>query len=192
MLNIGPPLLDSQMQILFKSLLKVGTIFPFYCRVEKLHPFFYFCNGERWLPESPQGVALLGLDDDFKEDWGIAIDEDGLVPLPNFFDANCNGYFPRPVDGVSRLPGSVQEDAIVNIVGSNGVYSMVIKNNTNFFMTGPYNKRLTNEYNYAFTTAPANYSDFCVVDFDASLQVNTATEVRPKNIGFTPAIFLNV
>jgi hypothetical protein len=164
-----------------------GKIELFSCRPNKLKPGWYVCNGEYYLLASPQGQALAGLDEDFKEDWGIIINGDN-IRLPSLFDDDGKGYFLRPVDGVTLLPGRKQGDAMQNITASTEIYGTKLKSAP--ASSGAYTDRL-NILNITFSTTQISDRDWLYVpDFDASNVVPTDDENRPINIGFVPAIYL--
>jgi hypothetical protein len=167
-------------------------IYIFTCRPENLPWGFYVPNGDKFDSDSPQGLALLALDEDIRTDWGIA-ESGGEVNLPDFFDADGYPYFPRPVDGTSRLPGSVQGDAIRNIAGNDSTARDRRKSGTGniWSITGPYAINVIEYENRSVQTGTASTHDYVNIKFDASLAVPTANENRPKNIGLTYAMFLN-
>jgi hypothetical protein len=157
----------------------------------ELPDFWYFCNGDRYSLSSPQGQALARLSAAFKAGWIIEIDQDDTINVPNFFNEEGDGYFIRPADGVSRLPGSVQGDAMRNFPGQVGGYAMVVRSLDNTKPSGPFEKTLMTA-NAALLGTNANDQDQYTIRFDPSLVVPTAEENRPINVAMTPAIFLAV
>lgn len=159
--------------------------FPF--RADELPFGWYPRNGQEIALDTPQGQALNSLSDAYKEDWGIAVREDGgemVINLPNAFNSDGRGYFIR----AGSEPGVVQGDAIRNITGSaysyngSGVFTKV--HFTGAFYTG-------NAVTYAYS-AELNSNGCNQIIFDASRIVPTAEENRPINITMTPAIYLGV
>ena len=171
----------------------VGRFAFFPYRTASLPFGWYHPNGDQYAVGTPQGMVLVAFPAIFKEDWGI-VESGGYVSLPSIYDDEGNGLFPRPVDGIERLPGSIQEDAIVNIAGINGILSYINNKQDpdNYSQTGPFYRRMTSYPGLGYMTYNNGNLDLGAVDFDASLQVNTATEVRPRNIGMTPAFYLGV
>lgn len=167
-------------------------LLPF--RSTELPTGWYFCNGDRYGLDSPQGEALNALPFNFKADWGIAV-TGANIGLPNLF-ANGEGYFLRPVNNTSRLPGTVQDDAIRNITGTFGLAPSVglTHNGSGFgsstfsgaFKSSGYTKA------YSSNSYAMGYNTIGDLMFDASRSVATANENRPRNIGMTPAIYLGV
>ena len=127
------------------------------------------------------------LSTNFKKDWGISVSGNN-INLPNWFDTDGRGFFPRAVDGESRTPGNVQEDAIRNIEGRiDGNHSAESKN------------AVAASGAVYLHSAGIRRGVEAVIDnngvlwsFDAARVVPTAEENRPQNIGMTPAIFLGV
>lgn len=165
-------------------------LLPF--RAGELPSGWYFCNGDRFALASAPGAALNALSAAFKTDWGIGA-ADGSINLPNLFSAGV-GYFLRAVDNAARLPGAVQGDAIRNIVGEynysatiGSVLSDTSQGTTT--LSGAFHAGAFSKGN-GFTRA--SYGDGKVADllFDASRCVPVADEIRPMNIGMTPAIYL--
>ncbi len=154
---------------------------------------WYFCNGDRFAVSGPQGAVLNNLPATMKADWGIAA-SGGTINLPNLI-AN-GGAFLRAVDNSTRFPGSAQADAIRNIVGSFafsdaiGIVSQGASVGsgilTGAFTTGVATKTFGL---YRTSLSGGKGSD---LEFDASRSVPVADEVRPRNIGMTPAIYLGV
>jgi hypothetical protein len=187
MSNLEPPEVGARLDYLFDRLPRSGDIFFFGCRPESLRPNFYVMNGDKFPSDSDEGAELLALDADFRSDWGIA-ESGGEVNLPDFFDADGYPYFPRPVDGTSRLPGSVQGDAIREIEGSPVTAGI---RGYPYTMTGPFELQ-SSEAAYAWQVTASAQHRAGEWKFKASLAVPTALENRPKNIGVIAAMYLNV
>lgn len=155
---------------------------------------WYFCNGDRFSLASDQGEALYTLPVLMKSDWGITA-KDGSINLPNLFSGN-DGYFLRSANNSSRYPGNAQTDAMRNITGSFSfvdsagivMHSAAIGASTlsgAFFSYGGAKTFGPQLYSYGASTSGD-------LQFDASRCAPTAHEVRPMNIGMTPAIYLGV
>ena len=171
---------------LLSRALKPGMLGLFPFDPDDLETGWYIPNGDLYQLASAQGQALYALPEGLKAHWGIAV-ADGYINLPDLFDEDGNVPFLRPVDGFGRLPGSVQDDAIVNITGSSpfqGVYgagqigegAIALIDTAVFVWSGTSNS--------GYRAGHFN--------FDASRVVNTASEVRPKNFGMTIAFYLGV
>lgn len=167
-------------------------LLPF--RNTDLPPGWYFCNGDRFAATSVQGAALLALPETFRSDWGISV-ADAAVSLPNLF-GDGGGYFLRAVDNVSRLPGSTQGDAMRNIAGSvifADLIGCALRETTlgSSTLSGPFHADAGGKtMSFARTTYGENKA--ADMHFDASRCVPVADEIRPANIGMTPAIYLGV
>lgn len=154
-------------------------LWPF--RPADLPSGWYFANGDTYAVASAVGQALSALPERYRADWSI-VSEGGYINLPDLF-SNGDGYFLRPVDGVSRQVGSAQTDAIRNLTGNTGGGGLTGKIPVSgvFYHTG------------AATMGPSSGSgSYAVSAMDASLSVPTAHENRPLNIGMTPAVYLGV
>lgn len=155
-------------------------LLPF--RISELPMGWFPCNGATLTLNSPEGQALNGLSANYKTDWGIVV-TDTTISLPNLFK-NGVGYFLRPVNGVSRLPGSRQDDAIRNITGMVGLpkwYSETVT--TGVFKREGIPSRTGNGTDYDGGAA--------VFDLN-NINYPVADEIRPINIGMTAAIFLGI
>jgi hypothetical protein len=203
MSDVGAPLLAQNLfneagvgNSLYPSIVGHITLLPF--RPSKLAQFgWYFANGETTLLSSDQGKVLNGFDEDYKSDWGIVI-SGNLISYPNWFTATGKGYFPRAVDGSSRLPGSIQDDAMREIQSPPGINSNVnhsILGGWSLTTTLPVEAPFYSE-NVALYATISNGSNLraYLLKFKASLAdgVLVADENRPKNVGMTPAIYLGV
>lgn len=157
--------------------------FPF--RKNKLPDGWYPRDGKLYDLTSKVGKALNSLDDDFKFDWRIKV-TDGKINVPNAFNNDMKGYFERPVDGNDRQVGGLQGDAIRNITGN-----FYTTNRWSIIPEGVF--KFTGNNNNAQMSA-GNADDWCKqVGFDLeTINYPIADEIRPKNIGMTPAIYLGV
>jgi hypothetical protein len=150
-------------------------------------PFgWYFMNGDKYAQASVQGVALLALPANFRTDWSIVL-SGGLVNVPNWFDSAGDGYFPRAVNGSTRKPGSVQTDAIRDIIGE--IKNISIHNPT-VDHTGAFYSNTTSTNSSLMGQTPFSGIDREFTVFKASRVVPTAAENRPKNRGLLPCIWL--
>ncbi|MCD8351443.1 MAG: hypothetical protein LUC93_12620 [Planctomycetaceae bacterium] len=171
----------------------VGEIrfLPF--RKTELPTGWYFCNGDRYSVAGAQGAVLNSLSATMKADWGIAA-SGGTINLPSLI-AN-GGYFMRAANNADRFPGSAQGDAIRNIVGSFafseqiGMVPQGTSIGTGILSGALWTGEATKSYGlYRASLSGGKGSD---LHFDASRCVPVADEVRPHNIGMTPAIYLGV
>lgn len=171
--------------------LYVGEIRLLPFRYNELPAGWYFCNGERFLFTSIQGEVLSSLSENFRADWGLEEDMCS-ISLPNLFHEDGRGCFVRPVDGVERQVGVVQEDAIRNITG--GATNIPEDNGIAYGYYSEFGK-MSGAFKLG-EKCPCSYAgtpyELHGLAFDASLSVPTAEENRPLNIGMTPAIYLGV
>lgn len=172
----------------------VGEIRLLPFRSSDLPTGWYFCNGDRFSLDTLQGEALNALPTAMKTDWSIAV-QSGSINLPNLF-SGTDGYFLRPVDNTTRVPGNRQADAIRNITGSFSVSSTLgltlngAASGTSTF-SGPFTSTAYTK-SYSFNGYALGYNTVGDVSFNAARTVSTAHENRPINIGMTPAIYLGV
>ena len=153
--------------------------------VGELPENWYFLNGDQYALTSPVGMALNSLPATFKTRWGITTTSTN-ISLPKLFDSSGDGYFLRAVDGSTRVPGSVQTDAIRNITSDSKIF--VEKSNAST-PTGAL-KFTSASAGKAFSETVYGSISLGYIDFNASLQVPTAAENRPKNIGLLPCMYL--
>jgi microcystin-dependent protein len=154
---------------------------------------WWFCNGEKLTLSSPEGQVLYNLSPTFKACWGIVLSSGNtLISLPDWYDDDGNGYFPRAIDGVSRQVGSIQGDAIRNITGSivgtasnYGAFLMINYSATGALSTGV-------RSGYGAVVANTNLTHDLFFDASAAPDVQVANENRPINIGLTAAICLPI
>jgi len=169
----------------------LGMISEFPFRPSELPFGWYFPSGDYFPLTSNIGKQLNSLSTGFKSDWGITLDGKGNIRLcdpARFFATdgagNTVGRFPRFVDGVNQLPGSVQNDAIRNIYGA-----------TSFFSDSNGTDGALQTYDPGGTAALGGVSLIAVrksMNFNAARIVPTADENRPFSVGMTPAIYLGV
>ena len=173
------------------ALVPAGHIYPVPFPPDELPQHHYVPNGEGLLKTSPQGQCLLSMSPAYKTAHRVT-ENATHVFLPNVFDTNGDGFFPRFVDGVSRTVGSKQGDAIRNIKGevkAAGGDDFISKyGGDKLITTGAFDK-ISRQCAYAGTshyscTSGAGFT------FDTSRTVPTAHENRSKNYGFVPAIYL--
>jgi hypothetical protein len=160
-------------------------------RPDEMKDFWYAMNGDRFSLDSPQGKVLDDFSDNFKEDWNITAIS-GLINVPDMIGPNGELPFFRVVNGVDRLPGSWQGDAIRNIATTQ-VASILGGTRLKANNITPFTFVLTQD-NREIALASPIYSDRQTGNFgfDASTKVPTADENRPVNIGLVPAIYLGV
>ena len=186
--NLAPPIIVAKLEALQDSFHTLGDIRPFPYRAGNLPKFWYACTGDQYPLGSPQGEALLSLHEDYKLDWGIALNGD-YINLPNLLPDEGEGYFARIVDGVTRQVGSRQPDGMRKIEGTDTSWKAKLKSGT---PTGPWSITSTRQDNYGVTPFSDASWHRVTMTFDSSLALpnNTADEIRPKNIGFLAAIYL--
>lgn len=138
-------------------------------RPDELPDFYYFCNGDRYPTDSPQGERLLSTSANFKLDWGITVVDD-TINVPNMFYTDGRGFFVRAVDGTTRQVGNIQNDAIEDH-----------SHNLNISNEGVYGAGSTFGIRNLGTMRSGNV-----------LNAKADTETRSLNIGMTPAIRLGV
>lgn len=187
------------------------SLMPF--RYNALPVGWYFCNGERYATGTPQATVLSNLPTTYKTDFSITTNSSG-TNVPTFFSGS-NGYFLRPVNGTSRLPGSSETDAMRQITASStvsgGLKVTATGSFTAYYKTpGTASGVFTAGTNTAAWTGGDGASGEKVVRNQTyNLSINTtatsptisttitqtgtvASENRPMNIGMTPAIYLGV
>ncbi|WP_308904355.1 tail fiber protein [Neisseria subflava] len=144
---------------------------------------WYHANGDQYEDTTPQGRALSALPDALKQAFRIVL-TGTKINLPNFYHTDGRGYFLR----ASKTLGTVQDDAIRNIVG-----------NLYFIVNGIMHQQPTGAFGYQSTngldTSGQSFKSgrkSNTYAFNAANVVPTANENRPLNIGLTPAIYLGV
>lgn len=173
------------------ALVPAGHIYPVPFPPNELPAYHYVPNGEGLLKTSEAGKTLLAMSTAYKSAHHVTTNSTHIF-LPNVFDSNGDGYFPRFVDGVNRKVGSKQADAAPNIVGSirpnvtrtnsNSVSNSGALANTSMYKVDQYGG---GSYSLNGGTLSINASRSSpVYGRDSSI------EIRPKNYGFTPAIYL--
>ncbi len=173
----------------------VGEIRLLPFRAAALPAGWYFCNGDRYSLATAQGDALNSLPAQLKADWGIGA-SGGSINLPRLFDPVGVGYFLRPVDNATRVPGHKQTDGIRNITGTWSFDSRIglVWANTPLgrgALSGAFTSPAPSKIN-SFATQPTGAASVADLYFDAAGSVPVAPENRPVNIGMTPAIYLGV
>lgn len=144
-------------------------------------PGWYFANGDQYSLTSDVGVALNGLPESFKTDWGIVVTGDN-ISVPNLFYSDGRGLFLR----AGASPGVLVNDAIRNMTGDLA-----------FFCGGAmykYTGVFSTSYSATWTRDGSAHVSATngIARFNASSVVPTADENRPVHVTFTPAIFLDV
>lgn len=138
-------------------------LLPF--RPTELPDGWYFCNGDRFDINTDIGKQLLSLNDTFKKDWNITIEED-TINIPNLFTVDGRGLFFRPVNNSDRVVGSIEPDTIKS-----------------------HNHTINNSIKSVSITDGTENLIFPGTDFTGEYGEN---ETKPINIGMTPSIFLGV
>ncbi|MCL1915660.1 MAG: hypothetical protein FWG17_02985 [Desulfovibrionaceae bacterium] len=171
---------------------KVGEfeLSPF--RADQLKPFHYFANGDRFALESPQGQELYKLSPEYKQDWGITVQEIGgvlTINKPTLFYDDGRGMFWRPSsspggnavgDAIRPIPGQIYSG-----YGSTGSIQGSFRSASGAFVG-------SHPINYNLTRGSSAGDGWTTVNLDISQVVPTAEENLVLNIGLTPAIFLGV
>ncbi|WP_290922037.1 phage tail protein [Halodesulfovibrio sp.] len=182
---------EVQALLVSKPMLPAGHIYGVPFPPNELPEHHYVANGEGLLKTSQAGKTLLSMSAAYKAAHRVT-ENATHVFLPNLFDENGDGYFSRFVNGVTRKVGSVQGDAAPNIVGS--VQPNAIRTNSN---SVSYSGALASTSMYKLDQyGGGHYSlNGGTLSIDASRSSpvygrESAREIRPKNYGFTPAIYL--
>ena len=144
---------------------------------------WYHANGDQYEDTTPQGKALSALPDALKQAFRIVL-TGTKINLPNFYHTDGRGYFLR----ASKTLGTVQDDAIRNIVGN--LY-FVVSGAGQQTPTGAFGYQGTNGLSLSGQGFKGGHQSNTYV-FNAANVVPTANENRPLNIGLTPAIYLGV
>ncbi|MFA9396500.1 MAG: phage tail protein [Halodesulfovibrio sp.] len=163
------------------ALVPAGHIYPVPFPPNELPAHHYVPNGEGLLKTSEAGKTLLAMSTGYRTAHGVTTNATHVF-LPNVFDSNGDGYFPRFVDGVSRKVGSKQGELIKSHYHNDGVRVELAGVNTQAAMYGCSKTTayaLTFESSYSTANAATTKSSSV-----------GGSENRPKNIGFTPAVYL--
>lgn len=191
-LSAGEGDVIGELKELISRILYVGRMefSPF--RADNLPTGWYAMNGQTFLDTSPQGVAILGTSQNFRDDWGIVHGTDYMVNIPNFL-TDGKGYFVRAVDGTTRQVGSVEADAINIPAGTGkGTFSCAGDLNTPVTASGVFSVTGAQKYNYIDDQDGGGYGFYRrAISIDLSIG-STSDETRPVNIGMTPTIYLGV
>ena len=173
----------------------IGSIGHFPFRATQLPKKWYALNGDRFSATSAQGKVLKGLPAEMKSDWGIT-ESGGMINLPNIKQSDGRVPFLRPINGTSRLPGSVESDCQQEMTGFFGGRDVRGAGGWTSFFWGENGVFRSVKKPSGAGQAPQTQSveagDWSGVEFKASNQVRTGDEVRSLNIGVTVAIFLGV
>ncbi len=171
-------------------------LWPF--RKDELPAGWYYPSGDYVAQSSAQGQVLASFSANFKSDWGITVSGSNIrLCDPNKFFNGTMGRFPRPVNGSNRLPGSIENNATLNIAGSLAIFSNVggvaaAGAGGSSIVSGAFQKGSTS---YTYAPGYSTTSSGANLLFDAASSIgsaNIATEIRPHNVGMTPAIYLGV
>ncbi len=170
-------------------------------RASELSAGWYSCNGDLYDLTSPQGLALNSLSANYKNDWGIKI-SNGKINMPNIRQADGRTAILRPVNGTSRLPGSVEGDAMRRLQGdfyARGIMQADGKRSSVGTVWGKGASlfsnvtRSTDEQAIMLNTV-SDYK-YEVVDrvmFDTQNTVPSSDEFRMLNMGVTLTMYLGV
>ncbi len=180
-------------------------------------PFgWYFCNGERFTDDIPAGLALKGLPQGLKDDFGITTNGTSGTNVPRMLDSSGRGYFLRGVDGVSRQPGTIEQDAARSVtatasssassggrITATGSFEYEYNHSATAGATGVFTAVTGRQF--AIDSGPTDlYTGTITLNLDSPIpapsvsttvnisQQNVANENRPTNIGMTPCIYLGV
>lgn len=174
----------------------VGEIRLLPFRTTELPKGWYTCNGFSYDINSPIGQALNKLSETFKTDWHIKV-TNGKINIPMmYYDPGTagrpwQGYFLRPVVGsgkpIDRNPGSIEEDAIRNITGD---FGSPVRWGDSWDPHGAFKLSYKGSANMASGDSD-NWLQKIIFDLN-NVNYPVADEIRPKNIGMTPAIYLGV
>ena len=161
-------------------------------------PFgWYRCDGLAVRLSSAQGQALQGLSASFRSAWNLVVDTSDADPANHTITRpNLIGEFIRAIDGTNRDIGSKQTDALqdhshVEIRISTGQvpdYSKSMANQGEGLVWSQTSYRSLSRRVYSETDLNPNYGH----PPDSAGSARVEDETRPKNVGMTPAIFLNV
>ena len=171
-----------------------GQIFPgkidfLANRYDELPSGYYACYGARYALATPQGQVLQSLPPTLRSTLKITITAAG-INVPQMI-VSGKGYFVRAVDGITRLPGSIEQDAAraITITGDvSGTLGSVIMTGA---ATGSFSATRVGAL-YADGSYPAAAQNVSLNGSITLSQENVGTENRPINIGMTPVIYLGV
>lgn len=176
---------------------------------------WYFCNGVRYGNDTPQGQALAVLPTEYKTDWGITTTGAG-TNVPTFF-VGSKGYFIRSVNGTTRLPGNVEQDAMRQITATGSASGGGSVTATGTFAGGTWDGNALGGTGFpsatgVFTDGEARYAgggdgshtwysrpvtmniSAAIPNPSITVRINqtgtVADENRSLNIGMTPSIYL--
>ncbi len=180
---------------LLRSVLYVGKMEWSGFRPDALKPGWYPMLGAKYPDTSPQGRALLSLPETFRNDWGIAVDAECRVNLPNVM-CNGKGYFVRACDGTTRQVGSVEEDAGREVIAGDGKgkFSAAFASNTYPTAEGIFAAGQT----FQRSEVPAGGTQWLggaeiSIDLRAGISIeNIADEYRPLNVAMMLIVYLGV
>lgn len=158
-------------------------------RPDELPDFYYFCNGDRYPTDSPQGERLLSTSANFKLDWGITVVDD-TINVPNMFYTDGRGFFVRAVDGTTKQVGSIENDTIKS-------HRLIVRGSSPEASSAMPVATLT--YSGVKGFVGVNHQNSTMVETDtipfdgtAFVRYDGGTETVPLYVGMTPAIRLGV
>lgn len=159
-------------------------LMPF--RANELPFGWYFRNGDNYLLSSPQGQVLNSLSTNYKKDHRITIKTisgQQYINVPNAFHVDGRGLFERPVNGVTRQVGHIENDTIRNFSGQFLAFSAA--DGKLFKVTRAWGSN-------AAGAAAGEGQGMALIDFDLRQATQAGSETVSINEGKTPAIFLGV
>ncbi len=173
----------------------IGMFSMFPHRASDLPKGWYAVTGDRYPVNSAVGQRIKALPDNLKSDWLIT-ESGGLINVPVIKQLDGRTPFLRPVNGTSRLPGTVEQDCQQGMTGFFGGRDIRGGNGWSSFFWGENGVFRSVKKQSGAGQAPQTQSvdagDWSGVEFNSANQVRTGNENRPLNIGTTLAIYLGV
>ncbi|XKB80375.1 hypothetical protein AAFX43_16605 [Morganella morganii] len=171
----------------------IGQFGMFPHRAADLPKGWFAITGDRYPVNSGAGKKIKSLPASLKTDWNI-VESGGMINLPDIKQPDGRVPFLRPVNGTSRLPGSVEMDCQQGMTGFFGGRDVKGANGwTSFFWgeSGVFRSaKKTSGEGQSPQTQSAPAGEWSGVEFNSANQVRTGNENRSLNIGFTLAIYL--
>lgn len=159
-------------------------------RANEMPVGWYACNGQTFANTTKQAIALNSLPTGYKTDWGI-VNSGAVTNVPSWAYTDAEGTrqpFARAVDGSTRRPGSVEDDAIRNITGEYTLDSQYSMGTPTMAVSGAFEPGTKTGGKIPLFQDGTGTS----VVFNAKNVVPTAAENRPLNRGMIMAIYLGV
>ena len=159
-------------------------------------PFgWYFCNGDRYTLDAAPLIynALDSLPAQYKTDWGITLSANSYN-VPNLFEASGRGHFFRSANGLYQQVGAIENDGAPDIIGRAYVYA---NDGASYFQIGVSgafyaDASLANAVTLTGFSSISNKNrglNFAASKSNSHYQAGL-NEIRPINVGMTPAIYL--